>query len=468
MTEAEKKGFDKEFWVFLWSSILIALSACLGNVVDSIIVGNLIGEDGVSAINLSKPVTQFMFTVSMLLSTGAGMLVGMELGKKDYSRASYIFTLSTIGCLVFGLLQTVAGVFFTDDITGWLCSHEELYVATRDYLFPLMIGAPTYMMSWALGTMVGVDGSPRLVSIAILIDNAVNLGCDIIFIQWFGWGIEGSSTATVVGHIVGIAIMCWHFRYPGHRLGIVGDFKSPSTDKGERGVGDLKSPSTDKGERGAWTTLKSMVSQGAPLALASISLTALLFCANSIVLNTMGRVGIFAFSVCMNILYIYNLFLSGTCRTVQSLGAIQVGKGDNEKFRLVISKSFRFITLAMLITCVFIWIAPETITRFFGAQDDDLIAEGVRALRIFALSFIPFCYIYTIMVVYKLYGHHRMALFISLALSLTVIPVLWVMSHVAPGYLWYSYLIAYAIEAAAIVLLHKMTHVRFELKGNKG
>jgi putative MATE family efflux protein len=443
MSEEEKKGFNKEFRVFLWSSILIALSACLGNVVDSIIVGNLIGENGVSAINLSKPVTQFMFTVSMLLSTGAGMLVGMELGKKDYSRASYIYTLSTIGCLVFGLLQTVAGVFFTDDITGWLCSHEELSVATRDYLFPLMIGAPTYMLSWALGTMVGVDGSPRLVSIAILIDNAVNLGCDIIFIQWFGWGIEGSSTATVVGHIVGIAIMCWHFRSPGHHLRIC------------LGAGN------------AYAAFRKMVSQGAPLALASISLTALLFCANSIVLSTMGRIGIFAFSVCMNILYIYNLFLSGTCRTVQSLGAIQVGKGDDEKFRLVISKSFRFITTAMLITCAFIWIAPETITRFFGADEEELIAEGVRALRIFALSFIPFCYIYTIMVVYKLYGHHHMALFISLALSLTVIPVLWIMSHAAPDYLWYSYLIAYAIEAALIVLFHKLTHARFELKVKK-
>jgi putative MATE family efflux protein len=440
MNQAERKAFNKEFWVFLWSSILIALSACLGNVVDSIIVGNLIGENGVSAINLSKPVTQFMFTISMLLSTGAGMLVGMELGKKDYSRASYIFTLSTVGCLVFGLLQTIAGFFFTDDITGWLCSHEELYDATRDYLFPLMIGAPTYMMSWALGTMVGVDGSPRLVSIAILIDNAVNLGCDIIFIQWFGWGIEGSSTATVVGHIVGIVIMCWHFRSPTHHLSV--------------SLGDGK----------AWPTLSQTVSQGAPLALASISLTALLFCANSIVLNTMGRIGIFAFSVCMNILYIYNLFLSGTCRTVQSLGAIQVGKGDNEQFRLVISKSFHFITIAMLITCVFIWMAPETITKFFGASEAAMIDEGVRALRIFALSFIPFCYIYTIMVVYKLYGHHRMALFISLALSLTVIPVLWIVSHAAPDYLWYSYLIAYAIEAVLIVLFHKLTHAHFELK----
>ena len=436
-------SFNTEFNRFLWSSILIALSACLGNVVDSIIVGNLIGEDGVSAINLSKPITQFMFTISMLLSTGAGMLVGMELGKKDYQCASYIFTLSTIGCLAFGLLQTVTGLFFTDDITAWLCTNDELFGATRDYLFPLMIGSPAYMMAWALATMVGVDGSPRLVSVAILIDNAVNLSCDIIFIQWLGWGIEGSSTATVIGHIVGIAFMCWHFRYPDHhlRLSMGGNYQLSIIN----------------------CQLRKMISQGAPLALASISLTALLFCANSIVLSTMGRVGIFAFSVCMNILYIYNLFLSGTCRTVQSLGSIQVGKGDNEKFHLVISKSFRFITIAMLITCAFIWIAPEAITKFFGADEEDLIAEGVRALRIFALSFIPFCYIYTIMVVYKLYGYHKIALFISLALSLTVIPVLWIVSHAAPDYLWYSYLIAYAIEVIAIVVIHKVAHVRFEL-----
>ena len=433
------KSFNTEFNRFLWSSILIALSACLGNVVDSIIVGNLIGEDGVSAINLSKPITQFMFTISMLLSTGAGMLVGMELGKGDYNRASSIFTLSTIGCLAFGLLETVCGLFFTDNISGWLCTNEQLFGGTRDYLFPLLLGAPTYMMSWALATMVGVDGSPRLVSIAILIDNAVNLFLDIVFIQWLGWGIEGSSSATVVGHIVGIAIMCWHFHYKNHHLRLF--------------LGNEKK----------FATLKQMISQGAPLALASISLTMLLFCANSIVLSSMGRTGIFAFSVCMNILYIYNLFLSGTCRTIQSLGAIQVGKGDNDTFHLVINKSFRFITIAMLITCAVIWIAPEAITKFFGADEEALIAEGVRALRIFAFSFIPFCYIYTLMVVYKLYGCHRMALFISLALSLTVIPVLWIISKTAPDYLWYSYLIAYIIEALLIFIFHKMGHLQFRL-----
>ena len=58
MTIEERKSFNKEFWRFLVSSILISLSACLGNVVDAIIVGNLIGEDAVSAINLTRPVVQ--------------------------------------------------------------------------------------------------------------------------------------------------------------------------------------------------------------------------------------------------------------------------------------------------------------------------------------------------------------------------------------------------------------------------
>ena len=158
----------------------------------------------------------------------------------------------------------------------------------------------------------------------------------------------------------------------------------------------------------------------------------------------------------MNLLQVYNLFLCGTCQTLQSLGAIQVGKGDAAGLRMVIRKAFRFITVAMAVTCLFVWIDPQAIASLFGADNPEYIAE-TAALRIFALSFIPFCYIYVLMIVYKLYKHHRMALFISFALSLTVIPVLWVVSKTMPSLLWYSYLIAYIIEATAIGLLHLLT-----------
>ena len=69
MNQTERKAFNIQFWRFLWASILIGLSACLGNVVDAMIVGNLIDEDSVSAINLSFPLLQFMYTVNMMLDT---------------------------------------------------------------------------------------------------------------------------------------------------------------------------------------------------------------------------------------------------------------------------------------------------------------------------------------------------------------------------------------------------------------
>ena len=430
---------NRQFYNYLWAYILVALSGCLGNVVDGIIVGNLISEDGVSAINLSKPINQFIFTLHLLIHAGAGMLVAYALGRNDIQEARRFFTRALTFSVGLGiLLAIVGGMVFPSETARLLCSNDQILPLARDYMQILLLGNPAFILMWGLSTMVGVDGKPKLVSLAVIIDNAANLCLDIVFIQWFGWGIAGSSAATVVGHLIGIAILLSHWR-------------KPSPLKLDGSMLNLQS------------SLFTIVKQGAPLAIASISLTLLLLSANTIVLGTLGRTGIFAFAVCMNLLQVYNLFLSGTCQTLQSLGAIQVGKGNVEGIRMVIRKAFRFITAAMIVTCLLVWIWPTGIVRLFGATDAAFVSEGIHALRIFALSFMPFCYIYVLMIVYKLYRHHKMALFISFALSLTVIPVLWVISRTAPQMLWYSYLIAYLIEAAIIFLLHKATKVRFVL-----
>ena len=432
-------NINKQFYNYLWAYILVALSGCLGNVVDGIIVGNLINEDGVSAINLSKPINQFIFTLHLLINAGAGMLVAYALGKQNITDARRFFTRALTLSVGMGLLLTiVGGVMFPTETAQLLCSNEQILPLARDYMQVLLLGNPAFILMWGLSTMVGVDGQPKLVSVAVIIDNVLNLCLDIVFIQWLGWGITGSSAATVVGHLVGIAILLTHWR---HHKRLQLDFSFDSL----------------------MPSVRKIISQGAPLAVASISLTLLLLSANTIVLSTLGRTGIFAFAVCMNLLQVYNLFLSGTCQTLQSLGAIQVGKGNADGLSVVLRKAFRFITIAMAVTCVFVWIDPQAIAALFGADEPEMIHETDYALRIFALSFIPFCYIYTIMIVYKLYGHHKMALFISFALSLTVIPVLWIVSKFLPGILWYSYLIAYVIEVLLIVLFHRLSHIKFEL-----
>lgn len=435
-------NINAQFYRYLWAYILVALSGCLGNVVDGIIVGNLISEDGVSAINLSKPINQFIFTLHLLINAGAGMLVAYALGQGKIEDARRFFTRAlTLSGGIGVLLAIVGGLIFPDKVAQYLCSNEQILPLARDYMQVLLIGNPAFIIMWGLSTMVGVNGSPRLVSLAVIIDNVLNLCLDIVFIKWLDWGITGSSAATVVGHLVGIAILLTHWIKPENRR-LVPDFSTSAV----------------------MASCRRIISQGAPLAIASICLTLLLLSANTIVLSTLGRTGIFAFAVCMNLLQVYNLFLSGTCQTLQSLGAIQVGKGNEEGLRTVLRRAFRFITVAMAATCCLVVVYPQLIVKLFGADEPELIAQGNHALRIFALSFIPFCYIYVLMIVYKLYDMHRMALFISFALSLMVIPVLWFMARYAPQLLWYSYLIAYLIEALAIFVVHRLTHAQFKLK----
>ena len=442
MVKPSSDNINAQFYRYLWAYILVALSGCLGTVVDGIIVGNLISEDGVSAINLSTPITQFIFTLHLLINAGAGMLVAYALGQHKIDEARRFFTRALSLSLGFGvLLAIIGGLMFPHETARLLCSNEQILPLADDYMQVLLIGNPAFILMWGLSTMVGVDGSPRLVSVAVIIDNLVNLLLDIVFIQWFGWGITGSSTATVVGHLVGIAILLSHWSKPEQRR-LMPVFP------------------TD----GLSSSLRRIISQGAPLAVASICLTLLLLSANTIVLSSLGRTGIFVFALCMNLLQLYNLFLSGTCQTLQSLGAIQVGKGDEDGLRTVIKRGFRFITVSMLVTCLLVWIFPQSIAHVFGCDEIEMLHQSVPALRIFALSFIPFCYIYVLMIVYKLYNQHSMALFISFALSLTVIPVLWFMGKLMPQYLWYSYLIAYVIEVVVIFALHKGRHIQFKLK----
>lgn len=430
MNTFDKKELSSRFWRYLSSSILITLSGALGVIVDSIIVGNLIGSDGVSAINLNSTVIQLLMTISLIIASGGGMLAGYAIGRKDFDNARYIFTQSTLGSIIVGVIFAVIGIFFSNQLASILCQNDALYMMVHDYLRVVLLGAPAYMLMWGISTMIIVDGSPRLASLAIIIDNIANLILDMVFIKIFDMGIAGSSLATVVGHLISVAIMMLHFRNKNRVLHL--SFKG--------------------GKLSQW---RDIISQGAPLAIASICLTLLLFTSNKMVLAAVGREGIFVFSVCMNLLQVYNFFLAGTCRSLQTLGAVLIGERNSDGIRFVFGKSFKFITIAMIITCVYVWIFPSSIATLFGADNADIIKECNYALRIFAISFVPFCYIYFIMIIFKLLSFNRMSLFISLILSLTVIPVISLMAHYAAEYIWYSYLIAYIIEIIAIVAVYK-------------
>ena len=424
----------KTYFRYLIAFVLTALSATLGNILDGVIVGQLVGPDAVAAVGTVLPITQAFFTAVLLLAGGGGMLVGVALGEGRRDRANRVFSTAVSVLAVLSLAGVVVGIVCPGAVGRLICTDPALTDLSTAYLRWVLVFVPFYLGEEMLQTFVAVDGEPGLVTTSIVADNLVNVVASVVLIKFGGLGIAGAAIGTAIGHGVACLLLVarhWRRNRMAARLGF-----------------STLQPFD-------FSTLRHIVSQGAPLAIASCSLTALLFAANRIIIGALGKDGMFVFAVATNVLFVYNLLLSGAVETVQSLGAIEKGKGG-PGFRDVVGFTYRLLGLSTLGVCIFIWIAPSVITRLFGGgEHPELLSATNGALRLFAPSFVLFCLIYVHMIVCKLEGKDGIALFISFALSLTVIPVLWAFARFAPAYIWWSYLVAYVIEICVIAVLEK-------------
>jgi hypothetical protein len=118
--------------------------------------------------------------------------------------------------------------------------------------------------------------------------------------------------------------------------------------------------------------------------------------------------------------------------------------GDMVGLRMSVNAAFRFLMVSLLVCCGILWVALSAICRMFGCPNE-LLVEFCYACRIYAVAFMFFCLIYLLMVNYKLLKQVALSNFLSFALSLTVIPVIWFIARYAPSAIWWSNLVAYVI-----------------------
>ena len=198
-------NINKQFYNYLWAYILVALSGCLGNVVDGIIVGNLISEDGVSAINLSKPINQFIFTLHLLINAGAGMLVAYALGNKNIGEAKCLFTRAFMLSIGLGVLLAVfGGIIFPDETAQLLCSNKQILPLANEYMRILLLGNPAFILMSFSSTSCSFNGLDGVSPVLQLLQS------------WGIWWaspsclVIGSTQNTVASHSTSRSIISHH------------------------------------------------------------------------------------------------------------------------------------------------------------------------------------------------------------------------------------------------------------------
>jgi len=104
MFERNHRLIDIKITQYLLPAVIMKLALQLGNIVDTILVGNLLGTEAMAAVNLAIPVLSLIQIPGFFLGNGGAITAGIFLGKRDRHGASETFTLTFLLTAAFGLL----------------------------------------------------------------------------------------------------------------------------------------------------------------------------------------------------------------------------------------------------------------------------------------------------------------------------------------------------------------------------
>jgi len=167
--------------------------------VDMLVVGNYVGEAGLSAVNNASMLILLMMTLCMGFSVSGQIYVSQLFGaqkKEEINRA--IGTLFTM-LMAFAALTTLVSLTLAGPMLRLLHVPAEAMPMAKDYTMICGGGIVfSYCYNMITSVLKGMGESARPL-LFIAIASVVNIVLDLLLVGGLGWGAAGAAWATIIG-----------------------------------------------------------------------------------------------------------------------------------------------------------------------------------------------------------------------------------------------------------------------------
>ena len=429
MLERKSRLVNKAFNQYFWASVLTVAATQIAGIVDAAIVGNLIGADGLAAVNLSKPLLQAFFAVSCLYVPSCTILAGMAIGRGDRKAADKLFSISLEISLLLGVVFTVAGILFFGPISGLLCKSDTLRPLSDDFMQVTLLSPIPQLLMLNLHQFVSTDGEPKMVTRAVIIGQMVNILLDIVFIKVFSWGIRGAALATCIMYVISIIMVLPHFR--------------------KKNTLRIRPAMPREVEIG------KVFSIGLPLFFSTVLLSVQYIGNNFVASKYLGDDGLVALAVCIQLLSFSMIILTGTLRTIQPVGSILKGLGDSKGLLLLMKRGYSIMIASFAVLAAIIILFPVQIGSMLGVSSASGLEMVRKALPLFSLNIVFQGLIYTLLPSFQLYDRKELSLVMSVLQSLLPMVFFLLLRGSWIGFFTGQAVVAAVVLVWGMVLRHK-------------
>ena len=173
----------------------------LYNAVDSLIVGQFIGQQALAAVSSSSSLILLIGFINGV-SLGAGVLIARFYGAEDEEHLERaVHTTLALG-LAAGAVLTVLGVVLSPLILHWMGTPADVIDNSILYFRVYFLGSIAvvlYNMGASILQSVGDSRSPM---VYLILASLTNVVLDLLFVAVFRWGVGSAALATILSQIL--------------------------------------------------------------------------------------------------------------------------------------------------------------------------------------------------------------------------------------------------------------------------
>lgn len=330
----------------------------------------------VSAVGVISPISFFIIIVSMMVSTGTGILIAQYNGAGRSGDAEHVGIASVILGFAVSIILGSLFFFFSDNIVGLFGLEPQVAEYAHQYLIISGTCAGFVTTSVVFSTILrshGFSRSPMLINLIFGVLNVIGNYC--VLYSPFGlpvYGVPGVATVTVISQLLG-AICMWYLL-----------FKK-----------DLK-PRLSKATQVLSSTYKKILRLGVMNAgeILSYNLSQMVIIYFVV---QMGTASLTAFTYAQNLARFTFAFSLSLGQASQIQTSYFVGKGWNNSILIKVQKYFVVGFLASVGVSTLFYLGSETLLRVFtedpevitlamGLMMGSILLEGGRVFNLIFIS----------------------------------------------------------------------------------
>lgn len=184
----------------------------LYNVVDTTIIGHVLGDDALSSIGATTPIYNLVINFAYGLTNGFSVIIARCYGKKDMEALKKSVALTIALTLGMSIILTIVSVLGIRPLLEFLNTPQDIIQEAQDYLSIILSFSIVTMFYNMFSGMLRAIGNSKVPLYFLMISTMVNIVLDITFVKYLSMGIKGAGYATVIAQGISV-ILCLVYIY---------------------------------------------------------------------------------------------------------------------------------------------------------------------------------------------------------------------------------------------------------------